>query len=57
MHVSPGIFNNYPCPRALPWSQVVIDHKSQANWSHAHPMLCSPKVIRANEIVRLVIIT
>ena len=29
MHVS-LLYNNHLCPRILPWSQVVIDHKSQA---------------------------
>ena len=32
MHVSLGftVYSNYPCPRAPPLSQVVIEHKSQA---------------------------
>ena len=45
MHVSLGftVYNNHPCPRAPPWSQVLIEHKSQATLSRAQPMHYSPK--------------
>ena len=48
---------NHPCPRAPPRSQVLIEHKSQATLSRAQPMHYSPKVVRTNELARLVIVT